>query len=337
MSQINWGIIGCGDVAEVKSGPAFQLVENSTLISVMRRDGTKAKDFAKRHQVPQWTDNADEIIEHKNINAVYIATPPSTHSKYALKALAAGKHVYLEKPMALDAIQAQQICDAVDKSKAKLTVAHYRRELPAFLKIREFLKNSAIGSITHADIQILQPRNSDIIATTEENWRLNPEVSGGGYFYDIAPHQIDLMYLYFGKIKNAHGYANSSIKNPLVENIVNGIINFKNGIQFRGLWNFNASTLNKKEVCTIYGTDGKIEFSFFGDTVRLENKNGLEVFSFMNPKHIQQPMIAATVDYFLGNTKNPCSAEEGLLVMNTLEKLSGRKSRYASPSTMLTS
>ena len=326
MTGVHWGIIGCGDVAEVKSGPAFQGVENSSLISVMRRNGPKAKDFAERHQVPHWTDNANAILENKDITAVYIATPPSTHLKYALAALAAGKHVYLEKPMALDTNEAQQICDAAAKSKAKLTVAHYRRKLPAFLKVQELLENTTIGNITHADIQILQPRNSDIVAATEKNWRLNPEISGGGYFYDLAPHQIDLLYSYFGPIKKVNGFSHSSHDNPLVEDTVNGIIHFENGIQFRGLWNFNASELNKKEVCTIYGTQGSIEFSFFGDKVRLENKNGLEVFSFTNPKHIQQPMIAATVDYFLGKGENPCSAADGLLVMDTLEKLSGRKS-----------
>lgn len=323
--SIHWGIIGCGDVAEVKSGPAFQLEANSSLISVMRRNGAKAKDFAERHQVPHWTDTAQDILENKDIDAVYIATPPSSHLSYTLAALAAGKHVYLEKPMAMDTVEAQQICDAVSQSSAKLTVAHYRRKLPAFLKVKELLENKAIGSITHADIQILQPRNADIVAKSEENWRLNPDISGGGYFYDLAPHQIDLLYSYFGPIKKACGFSQSSHNNPLVEDTVNGIIHFENGIQFRGLWNFNASVLNQKEVCTIYGTQGSLEFSFFGDAVQLKTKNGGEVFSFTNPKHIQQPMIAATVAYFLGKDENPCSAADGLLVMDTLERLSGRK------------
>ena len=129
----------------------------------------------------------------------------------------------------------------------------------------------------------------------------------------------------FGPINNACGFSQSSHNNPLVKNTVNGIIHFENGIQFRGLWNFNDSVLNQKEVCTIYGNQGSLEFSFFGDAVQLKTKNGGEVFSFTNPKHIQQPMIAATVDYFLGKDKNPCSAVDGLLVMDTLERLSGRK------------
>ena len=135
--MINWGIIGCGDVAEVKSGPAFQKTVNSELLGVMRRNREKAKDFALRHQVPISTDKAEELLCHDEINSIYIATPPSTHLDYALEALAAGKNVYLEKPMTLTSIEAEKIVKAVKKSKGKLTVAHYRRELPAFKKVKK--------------------------------------------------------------------------------------------------------------------------------------------------------------------------------------------------------
>lgn len=322
---IKWGIIGCGDVAEVKSGPAFQLVENSSLVSVMRRNEDKVKDFAKRHHVPHWTTNAEDILNNEGINAIYIATPPSTHLEYTLKALAYNKHVYLEKPMAINSKEALQIGQAVEKSTGKLTVAHYRRKLPAFLKVLELLKHETIGTITHVDIAILQPNASNIIANTDDNWRLNPEISGGGYFYDIAPHQIDLMIHYFGTIEASMGYSCASKNNASVEDTVNGIISFKNGVQFRGIWNFTASELNKKDSCTIFGTNGKILFSFYGDSVHLEGKNGTETFTFSNPKHVQQPMIKSTIGYFLGKEANPCSVEDGIIVMETLEKLSGKK------------
>lgn len=324
--KINWGIIGCGDVAEVKSGPAFQQVKNSSLVAVMRRDKEKAKDFATRHQVPVWTTHADDLLYHTDINAIYVATPPSTHLEYTLKALEAGKNVYLEKPMTLNTAEARHICNAVDQYKGKLTVAHYRRKLPAFLKVKELIVSEEIGTITLADIQILQSKKSGIIANPEENWRLNPLISGGGYFHDLAPHQVDLMFHYFGEAKTAIGFSHAAKQNPLVEEIVNGIMAFKNGVQFRGIWNFTVPETTQKDSCTLYGTRGSIEFSFFGDTVRVTSTKGIETFSFKNHKHVQQPMIAATVDYFLGKGDNPCSAQEGLLVMETMEKLCGRNS-----------
>jgi predicted dehydrogenase len=322
METVKWGIIGCGDVAEVKSGPAFQNVTGSELIGVMRRNGEKAKDFAERHGVPIYTNNAEDLLQHTDINAIYVATPPSTHLAYAKAALAAGKDVYLEKPMALTSQEAGEIVTAVKNSDNKLSVAHYRRKLPAFEKVKALLDESAIGSVLFADIQILQPRNSDIVANSEENWRLNPTVSGGGYFYDLAPHQIDLMYHYFGAFEKIDGYATAQ-KNK-VEDTVNGIIQFESGVQFRGVWNFTAADNYKKEECIIYGTLGSIRFSFYGDTVILNDRKGETVFEFKNPKHIQQPMIAAVVSYFLGNTENPCPAEDGITVMQAMEKLSGR-------------
>ena len=322
METVKWGIIGCGDVAEVKSGPAFQNVTGSELIGVMRRNAEKAKDFAERHGVPIYTNNAEDLLQHTDINAIYVATPPSTHLAYAKAALAAGKDVYLEKPMALTSQEAGEIVAAVKNSDTKLSVAHYRRKLPAFIKVKALLDESAIGSVLFADIQILQPRNSDIVANSEENWRLNPTVSGGGYFYDLAPHQIDLMYHYFGAFEKIDGYATAQ-KNK-VEDTVNGIIQFESGVQFRGVWNFTAADNYKKEECIIYGTLGSIRFSFYGDTVILNDRKGETVFEFKNPKHIQQPMIAAVVSYFLGNTENPCPAEDGITVMQAMEKLSGR-------------
>src|SRR4051812_958457 len=100
MKKINWGIIGCGDVTELKSGPAFNKVTNSSLIAVMRRNAAKAKDYALRHNVPKWHNDANKLINDLEVNAIYIATPPSSHEAYALAAINAGKPVYVEKPMA---------------------------------------------------------------------------------------------------------------------------------------------------------------------------------------------------------------------------------------------
>jgi len=175
---INWGIIGCGDVAEVKSGPAFQKVENSSLVAVMRRNEDKVKDFAKRHQVGIWTTSPTELIENKSINAVYIATPPSSHLEYAIQTIKAGKNVYIEKPMVLNSNEAEILLSAVKNSDIKITIAHYRRELPVFIKVKELLDSNIIGKVYSAEIVIKQTGNASLIAKSDENWRTNPEISG---------------------------------------------------------------------------------------------------------------------------------------------------------------
>jgi len=307
-----------GDVAEVKSGPAFQKVENSTLLAVMRRNGDKAKDFAERHNIPIWYDSVDDLLANEKINAVYIATPPFTHLAFAKQALNAGKFVYLEKPMTLnleEAIELQQFT----KPEHKLVVAHYRRKLPAFEKIKLLLYEKYIGKTLHVKIEILQSQKNNIIAKTETNWRTNPEVSGGGYFHDLAPHQLDLMRYYFGDVNSSIGFS-SSQKDSKVDDIVNGIIEFKNGIQFQGIWNFNVAEENTKDECVIYGTKGTIKFSFYGEKVFLKSKEKEEIFEFKNPEHIQEPMISSTVNYFLNETKNPCTLQDGLATIKIMDR-----------------
>ncbi|MCG1037385.1 Gfo/Idh/MocA family protein [Polaribacter sargassicola] len=317
MKLIKWGIIGCGDVAEVKSGPAFNKVNNSKLIAVMRRDAKKAEDFAIRHKVSLWYDSVDKLLENKEINAVYIATPPSTHLEIAKKCLLVNKYLYLEKPITLNFSEAKELSDLINK-QTKLVVAHYRRKLPAFLKVKELIDSGSIGNILHVDVQILQSKNKNVIVQTDDNWRLKPEISGGGYFHDIAPHQIDLMYYFFGDIKKAEGFS-TSLKNNKVADIINGCIEFKNGIQFKGLWNFNVSDKDIKDECKIYGEKGTISFSFYGESVFLSTLEKEETFSFKNPKNIQKPMIESTVNYFLEKEKNPCPIESGLTTMKILD------------------
>ncbi len=311
---IRWGIIGCGNVTEVKSGPAFNLIENSNLVAVMRRDSKKAKDYALRHKVPYWYDNADDLLKQKDINSIYIATPPSSHLQYAIKALEAHKNVYLEKPMALNANEAKQICDVLKNSKGKLTIAHYRRRLPQFLKIKILLDTEEIGEIQSVELQLLQARNTAITANSKTNWRLNKSISGGGYFHDLAPHQLDLMYHFFGDYQKSNGFSSQQ------ESSVNGSIEFNNGIQFRGLWDFNVSENSTKDKCTIYGSLGEIKFPTFGNEINIIKNGKIRTLTFQPPKHVQQPMIEKTVGFFLGNNDNPCSAEEGLKIAELMDQ-----------------
>ncbi len=312
---ITWGIIGCGDVAEVKSGPAFQKCEHSELLAVMRRDANLAEDFAKRHNVPLWYNDASALLENEAINAVYIATPPSTHLVYALQALQAGKDVYIEKPMVLSNIEAAALETAVNASSQKLVVAHYRRFLPIYLKVKDLLDSGAIGAVKYADITFLQPFDFNSKAT----WRLDEAVSGGGYFHDIAPHQIDLMYHFFGAYHTAKGIAVNQSGINSVDDTVNGIINFENGVQFRGIWSFAIPKYLQEDKCVIYGEKGILAFSFYEEELTLNVEENVSVFNFENPENIQQPLIQETVNYFLGKRDNPCPVEAGVCVTALME------------------
>ena len=151
---IRWGIIGVGDVTEVKSGPGFQKAEHSALVAVMRRDAAKARDYAERHHVPRWYDDAKALIHDAEVDAVYIATPPNVHLDYTQMAAAAGKPVFVEKPMARTYAECQQMIDACRRAGVPLWVAYYRRRLPRFLKIKALVESGAIGEVRSRDDQL---------------------------------------------------------------------------------------------------------------------------------------------------------------------------------------
>ena len=137
MERVRWGIIGVGNVAERKSGPGFQLAERSELVAVMRRDGALAADYARRHGVPRWYDDADDLINDPHVDAVYVATPPDSHRDYVLRVARAGKPVYVEKPMARTARECEDMISACDEAGVGLFVAYYRRAMPRFLTVKE--------------------------------------------------------------------------------------------------------------------------------------------------------------------------------------------------------
>ena len=327
MQNINWGMIGCGDVTELKSGPAFNKVPHSKLIAVMRRDAAKAKDYADRHGVPKWYHEAPSLIADPEINAVYIATPPSFHLAYAIAALKAGKFVYVEKPVTTDLSSAIELNEWVEKLRGKLVIAHYRRQQPQFKKIKELIDEKAIGDIKLIGLKFfrknIKPAQLDI---SKYAWRVDPLISGGGLFHDIAPHQLDLMYHYFGEIKEANGFAVNRNSLYAADDQVAGQILFENKILFTGNWCFDIADNEPEDSCEIIGDKGRIQFSFFDkQDVKLITNKTEEIFPFEKLLHAQQPMIEKVVNYFLDKDDNPCPVEEGVKVMEIIEKFTAKK------------
>ncbi len=326
MENIRWGIIGCGDVTEVKSGPAFNKVKNSSLHAVMRRNADKAKDYAKRHGVSRWYIDATELIRDPGVNAVYIATPPSTHEKYTIEALEAGKPVYVEKPMSLNADSAQRMKQAADEHAQKLVVAHYRRAQPFFQKIKQWVDEGQVGDVQIMRSTILKrPLTKEELAIDKTAWRVDPNLAGGGLFHDLAPHQLDLAIYFFGEVAAASGFAGNRGGLYEADDLVTGNILFKNGAQFSGTWSFNVAPADERDRCEIIGTRGRIVFSFFDPCPALLYQDGKKIeHAFEVLQHVQQPMIEKVVEHFLGNGPNPCSADYGIAVMKLIDQFTNR-------------
>lgn len=325
IGKICWGIIGVGDVCETKSGTPLMKITNSTIKAVMRRNSDKAKDFAKRHGVAKWYNNPDDLLNDPEVNAIYIATPPDTHAEYTLKAAAVGKPVYVEKPMARSHQECLSMVEACKKANVPLYVAFYRRTLPNILKVKELIDSGSIGDIRSVDISVQMTIENKIAGTHDlsNNWRVDPKVAGGGYFYDMASHQLDALDFIFGPIAEAKGFSENQSNTYIADDITVGVFKFKNGILGKGLWAFNTSKASQYEMTTIIGSKGQISFPFWGDhhvTLEIENEPAKK-FEFEVPEYIQEILIQSIVDELEGKGTCPSTGVSGARTNWVLEQI----------------
>jgi predicted dehydrogenase len=297
-NKVRWGIIGCGNVTEVKSGPAFQKVKNSELAAVMRRTGDLAEDYAKRHHVSKWYDDAQSLINDPDVDIIYISTPPGAHLEYTIMAAKAGKPVYVEKPMARNYAECQEMISACKKAGVPLFVAYYRRGHERFLKIKELLDSGVIGEVRMVSSTQYQPVKKEIMDVETLPWRVQPELSGGGLFFDLASHTLDILDFLLGPITSVQAFASNQAGYYSAEDIVTGTYQFESGVHGVGNWCFTAFEYVDENV--IIGSKGKITFSTFGHNLGITTAQGTEEFTFEPPQHVHQPLVETIVKELTG-------------------------------------
>ena len=319
---IKWGFIGCGEVTKYKSGPAFQKIEHSEVVAVMSRDISKAKAYAKERGIAKWYNDAQELINDEDVNAVYIATPPSSHATYAIMSMKAGKPAYIEKPMAVTYEECCRINRISQETGIPCFVAYYRRYLPYFLKVKSLVEEGAIGNVINIQIRFAQPpRDLDY---NKENlpWRVQPDIAGGGYFYDLAPHQIDILQDMFGYILEANGYKSNRGGLYSAEDTLSACFQFDSGLVGSGSWCFVAHESAREDRIEIIGDKGMICFSVFTyDPIALHTERGREEIPVENPIYVQQPLIQAVVDHLLGKSICNCDGESATLTNWVMDKI----------------
>ena len=322
-SIIRWGFIGCGEATEKKSGPAFAVVKGSEVVAVMGRDKEKTRNYAKRHNIRHCYTDAQALIDDPEVNAVYIATPPSSHSTFAIMAMKAGKPVYVEKPLAASYEDCARINRISRETGVPCFVAYYRRYLPYFQKVKELLPQ--IGKVLNVQIRFsVPPRDLDY---NRENlpWRVNPDIAGGGYFYDLAPHQIDLLQEMFGCILHAEGYATNRGGLYKAEDTVSACFMFETGIPGSGSWCFVSDESSKEDNIEIFGSKGTIKFSVFTfDPIELRNEEGVKSFSVPNPTYVQLPLIRNIVEHLQHKGNCTCDSVSATPTNWVLDKILGK-------------
>ncbi len=309
-------MIGCGEVTEVKSGPGFQKADGSALVAVMRRNGTLAADYARRHGVPRSYDRAEALLADKEVDAVYIATPPDTHAEYALLVAAAGKPAYVEKPMARHTPECDRMVEAFQQARLPLFVAYYRRRMTRFLTAQELISNGTLGKVTGVRYHCAAPRHRD-----DGGWRVKVEQSGGGHFLDICSHALDLLDFFLGPLTEVHGRAGNHGGNCAVEDMV-AMSFVAGGVPGVASWNFAGA--EREDAFTISGTEGRLTFSLMdNESLRLEKGGEVQSISRPNPPHVQQPLIQSVVDDLLGRGECPSTGESARRTTRVMDAVLG--------------
>lgn len=301
MKQIKWGFIGCGEVTEKKSGPAFNMIEGSCIEAVMSRNKEKARSYAERHGVAKWYTDPVSLIEDKEVNAIYIATPPSSHATYAIMAMKAGKPVYVEKPLAASYEDCIRINRISKETGVPCFVAYYRRYLPYFEKVKELIKEGVIGKVLNVQLRFSVPPRDLDYNSDNLPWRLQPDIAGGGYFYDLAAHQLDLLQELFGVITRAHGYPTNRGSLYKAEDCISACFLFESGVAGSGSWCFVGHKSAKEDHIELIGDKGTLTFSVFTyDPILIVNEEGTRSIRIPNPKHVQMPLIQNVTQHLQG-------------------------------------
>lgn len=321
IDEVRWGLIGCGSVTEVKSGPPLQLTPHSSLVAVMRRDSALAEDYANRHQVAKWYSDADKLINDPEVNAIYVATPPDAHANYAIKAMRAGKPVYVEKPMCRTFAECQEMLKVSEETGIPIYIAYYRRALPGFLKVKELVESDAVGSVRMVNVRFYRPMKDDFQGD-KTPWRLRPDVAGGGLLFDLASHTLDYLDYVFGAIGNIKANAFNQAGIYAAEDLVLANWQHECGVAGTGTWCFTTSDKNVLDEVEIIGDQGRIIFSTFEFTpVVLENNLGHQEFPFEKPTHVQSFLMAKIVAALRGEGESPSTGKSAARTNRVLDEM----------------
>ncbi|GAA6528306.1 MAG: Gfo/Idh/MocA family oxidoreductase [Prevotella sp.] len=310
MKEISWGFIGCGEVTEKKSGPAFNAVQGSHVEAVMCRSEVQVRSYAERHHIPKWYTDAQELIDDPAVNAIYIATPPSCHATYAIMAMRAGKPCYVEKPLAARYADCIRVNRISEKTGVPCFVAYYRRYLPYFQKVKSLIQSGVIGKTVNVLLRFsVPPRALDYKSKGKLSWRLKPDISGGGYFYDLAPHQFDLLQDLFGVITRAHGYPANVAHLYQAEDTISACFFFESGIPGSGSWCFVGHESAREDRIEVIGTKGTLSFSVFNyDPIKLITSEGTVSIIVPNPPYVQLPIIKSVIEDLQGIGNCSCTS-----------------------------
>lgn len=281
---IRWGLLGVGDIANKRVAAAIQNDPKSELVAVCRRDETKLQQFADQFGVCHRMANASEMIASNELDAIYIATPVDLHCPQTIAAAGAGKHVMVEKPMAIDPQQCDQMITACEAAGVTLGVAYYRRFYPVVRRIQTLIQSGLLGRVL--SISAVTGNTNRFEA---DNWRVVRSRGGGGPLMDIGSHRLDVFLQLLGPV--------SQVKSNVIESdefeaeqVSTVMMQFASGAN--GVLQCYFGTTNTPDRLEVIGTDGRISVEDLnqGDLV-VHTNSGQKKESHPPHENLHAPLI----------------------------------------------
>ncbi len=295
---VKWVVAGVGDIARKRVIPAILAHPESELYGVVTRDARKAEAYPG---VRAWTA-LDDALHDDAVDAVYIATPVALHAPYAIAALRAGKHVLCEKPMAMNYAEAQGMAAVAVQAKPLLGVAYYRRLYPKLLRLRELLRDGAIGKPVLAEAHC-----HTWLATGGREWLLDPALAGGGPLYDVACHRIDVFNFLFGAPAKVAALLSNAVHQVAVEDSATVSIDYAGGM--RGVVDVRWNSRMARDEFRVIGTEGEIDLApLNGPQLRMRTLSGERIEELPPHPNLHYPLLANFVSAISGDAALVCSA-----------------------------
>jgi predicted dehydrogenase len=314
---VRWGIIGAGDIARKQTAQAIRATRSARLMAVMRRDLEAARAFAQEFGAAKAYGRVDEVLADPEIDAVYIATPVGHHAEQTIAAAHAGKHVLVEKPMAMSTVECRDMILACRQHGVKLMVCYYQRFNARHIKVRELVAQGAIGQVTMA-----QARQVFLYPPAPGLWRQSPEQAGGGALMDVGVHGIDTLRFILGEVDTVTALVDTLVFGYPVDDTATVLLRFRSGVQGVVSAAFSVASVDEVDYLEVCGTGGRLWTAPLHSkdsrgTLRVSTPAGEQQHAFEQSTH--QALIEAFDRSLEHDEPVPVPGEEGLQGLAVVE------------------
>jgi len=314
---VRWGIIGAGDIARKQTARAIGTLPSARLQAVMRRDLQAARAFAQEFGAATAYSQVEEVLADPEIDAVYIATPVHLHAQQTIAAAEAGKHILVEKPMALSTAECRAMLTACRQHGVRLMVCYYQRFNARHIKLRELVADGAIGRVTMA-----QARQVLLYPPAPGLWRQSREQAGGGALMDLGVHGIDTLRFILGEVETVSAQVATLAFDYPVDDTATLLLGFRGGIQGVVSVAFSVPSVEEVDYLEVCGTGGRLwtaplHAKDSQGTLRLSTPQGSQQYAFEQSTH--QALIEAFDHSLEKGDPVPVPGEEGLQGLAVVE------------------